>query len=120
MQDVRLNKNGLNANIKAHILPDDKMYQLGFTDCSKNVWYFHECWGDIEISFNVRIPKDNPKDLKIDVLDEYFLQPYDYQYILSRIPDQKVALMVKNRVNKCMTHLIDGGVLSGWKVGDYL
>lgn len=120
MQDVKLDENGLNANIKAHILPDEKMRQLGFTDRNKNVWYFHECWGDIEISFNVRIPKDNPKDLEIDVLDENFLQPYDYQYILSRIPDQKVALMVKNRVDRCMTRLIDGGVLSGWKVGDYL
>lgn len=120
MPNVDVNENGLNANIKAHILPDEKMHQLGFSDRSKDTWYFEEYWDDVEISFNVRIQKNNPDDLKIDVLDENFLQPYDYQYLLSRDPNFKVAKMIKHRVDKCMSRLVEEGVLSGWEIGDYL
>lgn len=120
MEDVELDENGLNANIKTHILPDDKMREIGFTDADYSAWYFCKYWGDIDVSFNVRIEKDKPNSLRIDVLDEAFLQPYDYQYLLRRDPNFKVAKLVKSRVDKCMTYLIDNGILSGWQVGDYL
>lgn len=120
MPNVKLNKYGMNANIKAHILPDEKMRQLGFTDFNKDVWYFCKCRDDIEISFNVFIPKNNPDDLNIEVLDEQFCQHYNYQYILEQDPNFKVALIVKGLADNCMTYLIDNGVLSGWQVGDYL
>lgn len=120
MPDVKTNKYGTNANIKVHILSDSKMRAIGFTDNNPKKWYFCKDWDDLDLSFNVTITKDNPNDLRIDILDEAFLQPYDYQYILSRIPDQKVALIVKDRVDNCMTYLINNGVLSNWQVGDYV
>ena len=120
MPDVKTNKYGINANIKAHILPDEKMKAIGFTDHNPKSWYFCKYWDDLDLSFNVCIIKDDPDDLRIDVLDEAFCQPYDYQSILSRHPDFKVALMVKDRTDRCMTYLINNGVLSNWKVGDYL
>ena len=69
---------------------------------------------------NVVIPKDNPEDLRIDVLDEEFLQPYDYQSILEHNPKFAPALEVKESVDMFMMYLIGNGVLSGWSVGDYL
>lgn len=125
---VPINKNGLNANVKAHILSDDKMRELGFADFefATASWYFCKVVDRYQhnkrphITFNVRIPKENPDELKIDVLDEYFCQPYDYQSILEHNPKFEPALEVKEAVDKYMTYLIDNGVLSGWSIGDYL
>lgn len=120
MSDVKLNKHGTNAGLKAHILSDEKMRQLGFTDKDKDVWYFVLYWDDIDISFNIYIEKDDPDNPRVEVLDEQYLQFYDYQYILSCDPDFKVAKLVKERADNCMTYFIDNGVFSGWQVGDYL
>jgi hypothetical protein len=118
---VPINKNGLNANVKAHVLSDDKMRKLGFTDLGTTSWYFCKHVGKYpDITFNVSIPKKNPDGLEIDVLDEYFCQPYDYQSMLERNPHFAPALEVKESVDMFMMYLIDNGVLSGWSVGDYL
>ena len=95
---VELNSHGVNKLIKATILSDEKMKEIGF---HKNYyegtkhekyspyWYFSRTlelpkdkkYHGFEISFNVNIPKDG-SDIRIDVLDEDFCQPYDYQYML--------------------------------------
>lgn len=119
MSEVKLNSNYVNAKIKAHILSDDKMREIGFTDRSKDAWYFCKGFDDIDISFNVTIPK-NGDDIRIDVLDEAFLQPYDYQYILRVNPNHKVAKLIQERVEKHMKDLQDAGVLSGHQYGEYI
>ena len=111
----------LNANIKAHILSDDEMNRLGFYDLGASSWYLCKHVHKYPtITFNVTIPKDKPEDLKIDVLDEEFLQPYDYQSMLERNPKFAPALEVKESVDMFMMYLIGNGVLSGWSIGDYL
>lgn len=118
---VPINKRGLNANVKAHILSDDDMNRLGFTDLGTESWYLCKHVHKYPtITFNVVIPKDNPEDLRIDVLDEEFLQPYDYQSILEHNPKFAPALEVKESVDMFMMYLIGNGVLSGWSIGDYL
>lgn len=122
MKDFKTRDNGTNAAIRAHVLSDRRMRELGFTDYAKDTWYFCRMLHPIkyEISFNVSIKKNNPDDLRIDILDEDFLQPYDYQYMLSNGSTNKVALAVKEQVDKLMMYLIDNGVLSNWQVGDYV
>lgn len=78
-----LNKYGVNNVIQSHILPDDEMRKIGFTDANPEVWYFSRGI-EHDVSFNVSIPKNGIDDLRIDVLDEEFFQPYDYQAILDR------------------------------------
>ena len=56
----------------------------------------------------------------IDVLDEDFLQPYDYQEILRRDPHHKLALNVLHQVENWMEELQTAGVLSGHKRGEYI
>ena len=126
MSNVELNKNGVNKLIKANILPDDKMRQIGFTDFAKNRWYFGRMikfkekeYRGIEISFNVVIPKDG-SDIRIDILDDDFCQPYDYQYFLENNPPNKVALIVKEQVEEWMKYLQDNGVLEGHVYGEYI
>lgn len=124
---VELNSHGVNKLIKTTILSDEKMREIGFTDYSKDNWYFcriikfpkEKRYRGFEISFSVTIPKDN-SDIQIDVLDEDFLQPYDYQYMLDKNPTFKPCLIVKEQVEEWMKYLQDSGVLSGHMYGEYI
>lgn len=126
--DVEVNSNGVNKLIKYNILSDEKMRDIGFTDFSKDNWYFCRLiefpkdkkeYRGFEISFNVSIPKDN-SDIRIDILDEDFCQPYDYQYMLDKNPKFEPCLIVKEQVEKWMKYLQDSGVLSGHIYGEYI
>lgn len=115
---MEIDSNGLNASIDANVLSDEEMREIGFTDHSKVSWYFTRRAGT-DISFNVSIPKNGDR-LRIDVLDEDFGQPYDYQRMLERDPSFPYALNVKASVERYMQELTDAGVLTGWKPGDYI
>lgn len=130
MSEVQVNSHGVNSKIKAHILSEDEMRRIGFTDYKKDTWYFCRTvmeekskrrYGgiDFEVSFGVSIPKDG-SDISIDVLDEAFCQPYDYQYMLEKNPTFDVALKVKEKVEEWMKYLQDNGVLSGHEYGEYI
>ena len=120
--ETMVRKNGTNAAIQAHILSDERMRELGFTDRREDTWYFCKMRNvnRLRVSFNVSINKNDPDDLRIDVLDEEWLQPYDYQRILTHYPSNRYAPVVKKWVDKLMTKLVDAGVLSNWQVGDYV
>lgn len=110
--------------MKAHILDEQTMRAIGFTDHKKDTWYYvvqiykH---GRFEITFNLRIPKDNPDGFEIDVLDEMFLQPYDYQWMIAETENPpQVAYTVRDRVNGELTKLAKLKIISDWKRGDYV
>ena len=125
--NVEVNSNGVNKLIKYNILSDEKMRNIGFTDYSKDTWYFCRMikfpntkrYRGLDISFNVSIPKDN-SDVRIDILDEAFCQPYDYQYMLGKNPKFEPCLIVKEQVEEWMKYLQDNGVLSGHAYGEYI
>lgn len=125
--NVEVNSHGVNKLIKATILSDEKMREIGFTDHSKIHWYFfrriefpkENRYRGFEISFNVTIPKDG-SDIQIDVLDEDFFQPYDYQHMLYKNPIFKTCLIIKEQVEEWMKYLQDNGVISGHVYGEYI
>lgn len=127
MKDLELNSNCVNEKIKAEILSDEKMREIGFTDYAKNIWCF--CRGikfpntkrykGFDISFSVSIPKDGT-DIRIDVLDEDFCQPYDYQKMLENNPEFEPCVIVKEQVEEWMSYLQDKGILSGHVYGKYI
>ena len=59
-------------------------------------------------------------DWRIDVLDENFGQPYDYQWLLSQNPDFAYARRVAANVERELRVLADAGVLIGWREGMYV
>lgn len=128
MEEVKVNKHGVNTKIKAVILSEEKMRKIGFTDYSPCTWYFSRMiqfpkekrYRNFEISFNVLINKNNEDDLRIDVLDDDFCQPYDYQSGLERSPDFEPYLIVKEQVEKWMEYLQNKSVLSGHASGEYI
>ena len=127
VEEIKLNSHGVNAKIKYHILSDEKMKEIGFTECRKGYLYFcrviqfpkEKRYRGFNISFSVTIPRDG-SDIRIDVLDEDFCQPYDYQMILSKNPNHTCANIVNEQVEKWMEYLQDKGVLSGHVIGEYI
>lgn len=127
---VETNSNGVNKKIKANIFSDEKMRELGFTDYAKDRWYFNRLLRPskkskgFEISFSISIPKDG-SDIRIDVLDEAFCQPYDYQAMIINSREKKTkanetCLKVFDWVEELMKELADKGVLEGHVYGEYI
>lgn len=127
---MELNSHGVNKAIKAYILSDEGMRSAGFRiikgdNQRLDYWYYYcllklpEPYSKSEISFSVSIPIDK-SDIRIDVLDEDFLQPYDYQHYLENIPYHTFAGFVKLAVEKQLERLQDLEILSGHKYGDYI
>lgn len=113
------NNNGLNTKISANVLPDDSMRALGFTDHAETTWYYVTQVRK-SITLNISISKDGAR-LKIDVLDEWFGQPYDYQHMLASSDNPpEAAKEVHEKVEKIMSEMVDAGVLAGWSPGQYI
>ena len=125
--NIEVNSRGVNKLIKATILPDEEMRKIGFTDYFKANWYFCKAiqfpktkrYRGFDITFNVTIPK-NGSDIDINVLDEHFCQPYNYQYMLTKNPNFEPCVIVKKQVEEWMEYLRDNGVLSGHVYGEYI
>lgn len=134
--EVTVNKHGINTKIKAHILSDEEMRKVGFhknyyegTDHEQYspYWFWHSMikfpdekqFRGFEISINIQIPKDG-SDIRIDILDDDFCQPYDYQNILSITPGHRTANIVREQVETWMEYFQDVGILSGHVYGEYI
>lgn len=117
---VEINEHGNNAAIKVHILDEATMKLNGFRrfiDGVDHWWYFcNRVYKDI--TFNMTIYDRG--DWAIDILDERFGQPYDYQAMYERDNYRPVVLTVMENVNEIMDSFVHKGIISGWKVGDYV
>jgi len=128
MSEVKVNSHGVNVKIKANILPEKDMRGAGFADNNKKSWYFWRAiqfpknekrYRNFDVSFSVTIPK-NGDEIRIDVLDENWCQPYDYQHMLENNPNFEPALIVNEQVEKWMEYLQDKGILEGHVKGEYI
>lgn len=120
IEGVAYTKHHNNAALSMHPLDDATMRELGFTDLRKGYWYLcRRVSTDSDITLNAHIAKDG-HDWRIDVLDENFCQPYDYQYLLSVNPTLEYANNVANECEKWYRRLSEWGLLSGWHEGMYV
>ncbi|CAL7896733.1 YopX family protein [Fusobacterium necrophorum] len=117
--DVPLNNKVQNANIKA-VLPLDsnKLKKLGFTSYDPKSYYYckeiHE-----DITFNISIEKES-KEVQIDVLDENFCQPYDYQRAIKNGAEKGIPIEIHKEVQKLMKMLLENEIIEGYILGDYI
>ena len=110
--DVPLDEHGQNANIKFHILDKETMELYGFGH-TYGQWIYSIGLTDT-ISMTIII-NDDEKEGIINILDDDFLQPYDFQNI-----NNKTAKTILNKVYKIMSDLVYAGIISGWNIGDYI
>ena len=135
-KEFPLTKYGCNANIRINLLSDNLMRIARFTDYREGYWYFCKDLRPLAhgISFNLSIKKDDPTDWRIDILDEDFCQPYDYQWMIKRELegerfDGDFHWRINEEVELIMEHLkrepelVNGEfvyLLEGWEKGDYI
>lgn len=118
--DVPINKSGQNSNIKLNPNLEEKtLLDFGFVKEPTSEFYMMlKLTSDISFNIEIDILTNN---VDIEVLDESFLQPYDYQIILKNpnsIP--KIAKIVHHKVQKIMKELVDSGIIEGYKENDYI
>ena len=124
---IETNSHGVNKAITYTILSDEEMGKIGFTNYNEPRWFFiksinfpkEKRYRGFDITFSVSIPKDKG-DIRIDILDEDFLQPYDYQKMLKSNPYFEPCLIVKEQVEEWMKYLMECGVLHGHRYGKYI
>lgn len=120
IEGVAYTKHHNNAALDMRPLAEETMRRLGFTDHRKGHWYYcRSVSSDNDITLNVDIAKDG-SDWRIDVLDERFCQPYDYQYLLSVNPTLDYPNKVADECEKWYRKLSDRGLLYGWHEGMYV
>ena len=56
----------------------------------------------------------------LEVIDDDFGQPYDYQYYLSKNPNNNFALKVQKKVNNLMQIFLNEGLIYEYQIGDYI
>jgi hypothetical protein len=113
---MEIDENGLNAALTASILASRQdMRTLGFTDGSGASWQLNRRVGQ-DVMLNLSIPK-NGNRFRLDILDEDFLQPYDYQNILERSPNHEFALGVRKAVEEVLEFLSKVRIIQGYEKG---
>ena len=116
-----VNEHGNNSAIWVYAYPEERMKDLGFTNNRKGWWCLHKSL-PYDTSFNLQIA-ENLSDWQIDILDEEYGQPYDYQAIIMNNKTAGIplaAMEVKEEVDKIMEDLVDKGIIHNWRVGDYI
>lgn len=118
-------KDHQNANIEFGNISEEELIKLGFRNNENDYYICKNLIGKLEITFNLTIHK-NDKRIKIDILDENFLQPYDYQSILKRqqfvngININSYSYRVHIKVQEIMKWLLDNNIIIGYQLGDYI
>jgi|GEM_PF-5299779 len=97
----------------------ESLMKYGFSNHHEPTLYFCRILID-EISFGISIDKKSLEVTNIDVLDEDFLQPYDYQSILMKDANHKYARMVFDKVDVVLNKLQNDGVIEGYTRGMYV
>lgn len=115
-----LRANGTSKKIQVRDgLTEQELLDFGFSNHHNPTLYYSRMVGD-EISFNVSIDKKNRRKLAIDVLDEDFMQPFDYQRMIMEGTAPPFALEVYEKVEEEMAKLHEAGILTGHVRGQYI
>jgi hypothetical protein len=115
-----LTPKGFNKHIKiAENQTAESLMKYGFTNHHKPDLYFCRGVGK-DISFNLSVDKKTLQIKNIDILDEDFLQPYDYQAMLLKNKNHPIAKSVYYKVNELLGKLQEDGIIIGFKIGMYI
>lgn len=119
----RVNKNGVNQKIELHLKSAEEMKAMGFyLSEDMSTWYFSRILTS-DICFDISVNSEDASIFRIDVLDENFGQPYDYQAMISEPrydEPPKTAVDVYNKVEELMKKFSDAGFITGHVEGEYI
>lgn len=118
-KDVPIRENGQNANIKPYSnLTKKALEEYGFKNIESEKYTLHKMLTpDIMFYINIDFSKNI---VNIDVLDDFFLKPYDYQTLLSQPNVLKTAYIVHEKIQEIMKNLLDNKIIEGYNLNDYI
>lgn len=111
----------MNKNIKAHILDESRMIELGFVE-RNFYWEYHKKVSpvdDIDDYLMITIGKE-ASGINIKVRDIYTKVTYDYQSILYEDEFNEYANKIHHNVQIEMMKLVEAGVITGYNKNDYI
>ena len=109
-KDVPIRENGQNANIKPYSnLTKKALEEYGFKNIESEKYTLHKM-----------LTPDIMFYINIDVLDDFFLKPYDYQTLLSQSNVPKTAYIVHEKIQEIMKNLLDNKIIEGYNLNDYI
>lgn len=116
-----LRRNGTSAHIQiGEGATMESLLAYGFRTMGENRVVFQRPLG-CGIDFFVTINVKDLNDIQIDVIDEDFGQPYDYQlYIMESEEPVRVASAVYEKVETELKKLQEAGILQGHVRGNYV
>ena len=122
-EPIELNKYQTNKRIKGIVKSDDEMKSYGFRyidSVSRPYWvYFSMLHLELHIEFSIRLFPDSD-DVQIDVLDDDFCQPYDYQAMMDAHPYSVLPRKIFHEVDRVMHDLQNSGFITGYSTGMYV
>lgn len=113
---VEITQHGNNAAIKIHIKDKTTMKDAGFRKTDDGWFYSRRLHGSVTFSVTIK----SETDWRIDVDDDDFGQPYDYQTYLANNPQHWYAKAIELYATAEMMFLKHYGIVTGWEEGDYL
>lgn len=119
-----LTKAGFNKSLKiAQGCSVEKLIGYGFTNYRESTLFYSEDLGG-GISFNFAIDKATGEIIRVDVLDEDFCQPYDYQSIIlegrGTSSVKRLAKEIYFKVNGILSKMQNTGIIEGFEAGMYV
>lgn len=115
-----IHEKGFNKNIKINQKQTVKsLMNYGFTNYSEPTLYYVENLGH-DITFNLSVDKETLEITDLCVLDEIWLQHYDYQQYLMSDPNFRFAKKIYYKVNDTLNKLQDDGIITGFEEGMYV
>lgn len=118
IKETEVDENGQNKNLRFHIIDTHLMESVGFKH-TYNFWILYDSV-DEDITINIKIT-DNEVGT-IDILDDNFCQPYDFQKMIYDLGDNApfTAIKVQHKLYTILDSMKTFGILEGWEWGDYI
>ena len=117
IKETEVDERGQNKNLRFHIINEHLMESVGFKH-THDFWLLYDCIDCISINILI---KDNGVGV-IDVLDDEFCQPYDFQQMILEKGDNapKMAIEIQRKLYTILDSMKTFGILEGWEWGDYV
>lgn len=97
----------------------DSLLNYGFSNYHKPTLYYCKMVGS-DVSLNISLDINTLEIKQIDVLDEDFGQPYDYQAIILKGKANESVIKIYHNVNNELAKLQHDGIITGFEKGMYI
>ncbi len=117
IKETELDEKGQNKNLRFHVVDEYFMKSVGFNH-THDFWIL--CDSINTVSITIKITDDDIGT--IDVMDDDFCQPYDFQQMILEKGDDapSSAIKIQHKLYIILDSMKTFGILEGWEWADYV